>query len=236
MTADTTALHSDQDPTEAAAYSLADAAHLVRVPYTTVRAWCLGQGQRPPDGKRPFEPVIDLDDPETRYASFRNLVELHVLAAIRRQYNISLQNTRRAVSFMRDRLGGEHPLASQRMLTDGKDLLVREGGRLLNVSRGGQVEMDIVSAFLDRIEFGAGGALLRLYPFTTSSIEDAPKTIVVDPRVQFGRPCLFGTGIPTDVLLDRFLAGEAIAGIAADYEVDPQLVEGAIRFERLSAA
>jgi uncharacterized protein (DUF433 family) len=236
MTADTTTIHSDQNPAEAPAYSLADAAHLVRTPHSTVRAWCLGQGQRQADGKRQFNPVIELDDPEGRYASFRNLVELHVLVAIRRQYNISLQNTRRAVSFMRERLGGEHPLASQRMLTDGKDLLVREGGRLLNVSRAGQVEMDIVSAFLERIEFDAGGALLRLYPFTTTSIEEAPKIIVVDPRVQFGRPCLFGTGIPTDVLLDRFLAGEAIAGIAADYEVDPQLVEGAIRFERLSAA
>lgn len=122
------------------------------------------------------------------------------------------------------------------MLTDGKDLLVREGGRLLNVSRAGQVELDIVSAFLNRIEFNAEGALLRLYPFTTSSVEDAPKSVVVDPRVQFGRPCLFGTGVPTDVVLDRFLVGEAIVDITADYTVDPRLVESAVRFERLSAA
>ena len=232
MTTEPTTLYANRNPSEAPAYTFADAARLVRVPVSTVRAWCRGQG----DDSNRFEAVIKLDDPERRFVSFRNLVELHVLTAIRRQYGISLQNTRRAVTFMRDYLGGAHPLASQRMLTDGRDLLVREGSSLLNVSRAGQVEMDIVTAFLERIEFGPDGALLRLYPFTTSAIDKAPRSIVVDPRLQFGRPCVFGTGIPTDVLLDRFLAGEAVDEIAADYDVDRPLVEAAIRFEKLSAA
>lgn len=229
-------IYGGRDPVEAPAYSIPEAARFVRVATSTVRAWCLGQGERSAGGKRAFEPVIELDDPEGRHVSFRNLVELHVLAAIRRQYGISLQNTRRAVGFMRRHLGGEHPLASRRMLTDGKDLLVKEGGRLLNVSRSGQVEMDIIAAFLDRIEFDAGGALLRLYPFTTSAIANAPRSVVLDPRVQFGRPCLLGAGVPTEVVLERFLAGEPIDEIAADYEVDGALIEEAIRFERLSAA
>ena len=180
--------------------------------------------------------MLKLEDPEGRYLSFRNLVELHVLAAIRRQYKISLQNTRRAVEYMCRRLGGEHPLASHKMLTDGRDLLVHADASLLNVSRAGQVEMDIVQAFLDRIEFGPRGGLVRLFPFTTSSIERDPRAVVIDPRVQFGRPCISGTGIPTDVLIQRFLGGEHIDEIAADYEIDRDRVEAAIRYERLSAA
>jgi hypothetical protein len=69
---------------------------------------------------------------------------------------------------MEEHLGRDHPLASRRMLTDGKDLLTREGAELLNVSRAGQMEMDIVSAFLERIELDSTGKLLRLFPFTTS--------------------------------------------------------------------
>jgi uncharacterized protein (DUF433 family) len=59
---------------------------------------------------------------------------------------------------------------------------------------------------------------------------------VIDPRVQFGRPCLAGTGIPTEVVVERFNAGESIREIAADYEVDPQLIEEAVRYERLPRA
>lgn len=220
---------------ETPAYAVAEAARLVGVPTSTVRAWFLGQ--KPPRGRRtPFRPVLTIEDPEGRHLSFRNLVELHVLAAIRRQYGISLQSTRKAVDYMRKRLGGNHPLASKRMLTDGKDLLVRDGGRLLNVSRAGQVEMDIVESYLKRIEFGPRGELVRLFPFTTTSIENDPRAVMIDPRVQFGRPCLSGTGIPTEVLHERFLAGEGIEEIAADYEVDAKKVEAAIRYERRSAA
>lgn len=223
-------IYGGKDPATAPAYPVREAARLVGVPPSTVRAWFLGQ--RPPRGHHaPFRPVLSIDDPGGRFLSFRNLVELHVLAAIRRQYGISLQSTRRAVEFMRRNLDRDHPLASKRMLTDGKDLLVREGSTLLNVSRSGQVEMDIVEAFLSRIEFNRQGQPIRLFPFTTPSIENDPRAVVIDPRVQFGRPCLSGTGIPTDVLHERFQAGESIGGIAADYEVEPQHVEAAIRYE-----
>lgn len=227
---------AEGDPLTAPAYDFRDAAKLVRVPASTVRAWCRGQGKRSSDGKRSFEPVIAIDDAEGRFLSFRNLVELHVLAAIRRQYGVSLQKTRRAVAFMKEHLGGDHPLASHRMLTDGRDLLVREGDRLLNVSRSGQLEMDAVSAFLDRIEFDRRGVLVRLYPFPTTSIHDTPRSVVVDPRLQFGRPCLLGTGIPTEVVAERFLAGETIDAIAVDYEIGREHVEAAIRFEQVAAA
>jgi len=79
--------------------------------------------------------------------------------------------------------------------------------------------MDIVSAFLDRIEFARKGALLRLYPFASRSIHADTRAVVIDPHVQFGRPCLLGTGTPTDVIGERFHAGETIESIAANYGV-----------------
>jgi uncharacterized protein (DUF433 family) len=218
------------------AYSLSEAARLLSLSPSTVRAWALGQRYELDGTRKLFRPVIAIDDPQRRSVSFRNLVELHVLAAIRQQYGVSLQNVRRAVDFMRKHLKGEHPLASQKMLTDGKDLLIQHGASLLNASRSGQVEMDIVAAFLERIEFSRDGALLRLYPFTSTSIGNDSRAVVIDPRVQFGRPCLLGTGIPTDVIMDRFLASETIASIAADYDVEPRQVEEAIRYERLPRA
>ena len=217
-----------QDPALLPAYSMAEAARLTGLPVSTLRSWCRGQGT--------FQPVLELDDPQGRALSFRNLVEVHVLSAIRRQFGVSLQNVRRAVEFLRARLQSDHPLADGRMLTDGRDLLVREGEVLLNASRRGQGELAIVAAYLERIEVDARGALLRLYPFTRQAIESDPRAVVIDPRIQFGRPCLRGTGVPTDALSDRFVAGESIEDLAADYGIDPGLIEEAVRYERGSRA
>ncbi len=229
-------IYAGRDPIELPAYSIAEAARLLRLSPSTVRAWTLGQRYVVDGRTKFFRPVITVEDLEGKTLSFRNLVELHVLAAIRRQYRVSLQNVRRAVDFMREKLRSDHPLASRRMLTDGKDLLVKHGENLLNVSRAGQAEMDIVSAFLARIEFARDGALLRLFPFTSTSIDSDSRAVVIDPRVQFGRPCVRDTGVPTDVIAERFEAGETIESIAADYGIDALAVQDAIRYERLPRA
>lgn len=229
-------IYRGRDPVDLAAYSIQETARLLRVSPSTVRAWTLGQPYEHRGERRVFRPVIEIADRTERSLSFRNLVELHVLASIRRQYGVSLQNVRRAVEFMRKQLRSDHPLASHRMLTDGKDLLVRHAGEILNVSRAGQVEMDIVSAFLDRIEFTRDGALLRLFPFTTESILHDARTVVIDPRIQYGRPCIAGTGVPTDVVAQRFFAGEGMESLAADYGIPQQQIEDAIRYERTARA
>lgn len=225
-----------RDPAGAPACSIAEAAAWLGLPTSTVRAWTLGQSYRTAGASRRSRPVIEIADPKQRSLSFQNLVGLHVLAAIRRQHRISLQNVRKAVEFLEKRLRMPHPLASRKMLTDGRDLLVERGSQLLNVSRGGQAEMDIVDAYLERIEFGRGGEALRLYPFTTRSISEDARAVVIDPRVQFGRPCIVGTGIPTDVLAERFLAGESISSLSDDYGISAQQIEAAIRFEKVARA
>ncbi|MBI5432706.1 MAG: DUF433 domain-containing protein [Planctomycetes bacterium] len=229
MSETTRSIYGAKDPVELPAYGLVDAARLLRLPTATVRAWTLGQ--RYAKGAKLFRPVVEIADRSERMLSFRNLVELHILSAIRREYGVSLQSVRKAVDFMRKRLRTEHPLASRRMLTDGKDLLIEHGENLLNASRGGQGELKIVEACLQRIEFSKSGALQRFYPFTTTSPEHDEHSVVIDPRVQFGRPCLRDTGIPTEVVNERFLAGESPAAIAVDYGVDLTRVLDAVRFE-----
>ncbi|MBI5364943.1 MAG: DUF433 domain-containing protein [Planctomycetes bacterium] len=229
-------LYGDRDSAELPAFTLAEAAAWLHVPGSTVRAWTLGQTYGAGARSRRSQPVIDLADKKQRFLSFQNLVELHVLSAIRRQHRIPLQNVRRAVEFLEKRLRTHHPLATRKILTDGRDLLVELGPHFLNLSRGGQVELGIVDAYLERIEFGRHGELLRLFPFTTVVIAEDARTIVIDPRVQFGRPCIRGTGVPTSSIADRFHAGETIASLVDDFGVTREQVEDAIRYERVSRA
>jgi uncharacterized protein (DUF433 family) len=43
----------------------------------------------------------------------------------------------------------------------------------------------------------------------------------MDPRVEFGRPVLKVSAVPTAVIADRYKAGESIADLADDYGEDP---------------
>jgi uncharacterized protein (DUF433 family) len=220
-------IYGGRDPVEIPAYTIADAAQWVRVPQSTTRAWLLGQ--------RGFEPVVAIADRPSKALSFRNLVELHVLAAIRREHEVPMQRVRLAVDFMKKSLGVPNPLSSLQMLTDGRDLLL-EAYELVNVTRGGQMEMrELVQAYLARIEHDARGPV-RLYPFSRKNVLEDPRSIAIDPRIQFGRPCLAGTGIPTFEIADRCKAGESIASLAEDYGRPAQQIEEAIRYELPLAA
>jgi len=54
---------------------------------------------------------------------------------------------------------------------------------------------------------------------------------VIDPRIQFGRPILVGSAIPTAVIAQRYKAGESIQGLAGDYDRPRLEIEEAIRCE-----
>jgi len=228
-TPSTHAIYHGRSPVEVPAYTIPEAAQWLAVAPSTVRAWLLGQGG--------FRAVVEIADRDSKTLSFRNLVELHVLAAIRRKHKVSLQRVRKAVEFMERSLAVPHPLSSARMLTDGRDLLVEACGNYLNVSRKGQGEMrELLQAYLERIEHSPDGTPARLYPFTRKDVMHDPRSVVIDPLVEFGRPCLVATGIPTIEVADRYKAGESIDSIAADYGRQREQIEEAIRYELPAAA
>ena len=53
----------------------------------------------------------------------------------------------------------------------------------------------------------------------------------MDPRVQFGRPCIAGTGIPTSIIAERYRAGDSISELAHDYGQEALTIEEALRYE-----
>jgi len=212
------------------AYPVVEAAHYLNLPLSTLRAWCFGQG----GGKtRRFYPVIKLDSGDRHALSFLNLVEAHVLAALRRQHHVPLPTIRRALSYVGRVMKSPRPLAEVEFDTDGVDLFVSRLGSLINVSQEGQTEMaEIIRAHLKRIERDARGIPVRLLLFTRSdAARDQPAPVVVDPRIAFGRPVLTGRGVPTAVLADRFKAGDTLAQLAEDYDASPQAIEEALRCE-----
>lgn len=213
------------DPRDVPAYTVGEAAHYLGVPKSTLRAWFAGQ--------LGFRSVIKPADPSTLGLSFSNLVEAYVLTAIRRRHNVALPTIRRGLEYLVRKLGAKRPLIEQQFATNGVDLFVDHLGEIINISREGQVEMaDLIRAYLERIDRDARGLPIKLYPFMRSQAPRAqPRTVVIDPRVSFGRPVVAGTGIPTAVLAEQFKAGDPVPVLAKEYGADEEAVWDAIRCE-----
>jgi uncharacterized protein (DUF433 family) len=169
--------------------------------------------------------------------SFVNLVEAHVLDAVRREFHVKFPKVRSAIDYLRRGFGSDHPLAEQKIETDGRDLFIRSFGRLIAASRAGQLAMpELIGSYLRRIEWDQQGLARRLYPFTRERAAEQPKVVVIDPRISFGRPVLAGTGIRTAVVAERYKAGESIEDLTKDYGRDRLEIEEAIRCELYAEA
>lgn len=194
------------------AYGMVEAAFYLRLPYQTVRGWVSDDGvvRTPSEGR----------------LSYANLLELHVLKALRKVHGLTMQSIRRGLSSYALESSSDHPLLDVRLRTDGYSLILQDGESYLNLSRNRQLAMKgIISIFLQRIE-PAG-----FFPFVVSEKATEPRNILITPQVAFGKPVLAGTGILAEVIAGRFAARDSIEDLSAEYGIAQSLIEEAIRWE-----
>jgi uncharacterized protein (DUF433 family) len=214
------------------AYAITEAAHYLGIPQATLRSWVLGRPYPTGRGKRFFRPIIELPDKGKHILSFVNLVEVHVLDALRRAHGVPLSHVRKSVEYLKNRLGSKHPLAQEKFATDGVDLFVERFGQLVNITREGQLVIkELIEAYLQCVARDPVGIPIRLYPFTRERKPEEPRAIVIDPYISFGRPVLTGTGIATKVIAQRYKVGESIEELAEDYGRSRSDIQEAIRCE-----
>jgi uncharacterized protein (DUF433 family) len=234
--------YGGRSPREIPAYSTSEASHYLRVPVNTIRNWAVGYSYPSRAGKLArAKPLIDVADARQHLFSFINLLELHVISALRRDHNVQMQNIRRAIEYLQAKLKSLHPLIDEEMETDGTDIFVSKYGSLINASRDGQLAMKaLLQAHLKRIERNEHGVAIRLFPFTRAhdagTTLDAPRLIAIDPAVAFGRPVIVGSRVPTSEIAERFQAGESPGELAEDFGRTEEEVWEAIRCEFPTAA
>lgn len=221
-------LYGETDPRDIPIYSISDAAKYLRIPVGTIRSWTVSIS----NGSNFSKPLILTQDIKPKLLSFTNLVEIHVLRAIRKHHQMQRDKVRIALDYIQEKFQVLHPLASEKFSINGVDLFIERYASLFNASEDWRI--DLKSSFnthFQRIEFDKNGFAMKLFPFTASQEENNPRIVVIDPRIAFGRLVIAETGIPTIVLAQRLKAGESIQDLAYDYKCDRLKIEEAIRCE-----
>ena len=217
------------------AYTKAEASRYARIPHRTLHDWVSGRSD--PSGRR-SQPLVSIADPSRHLLSFENILELHVLAALRQVHGVRMRVIRHALDYLQTRLGVGRPLIDEQMHTDGRTILVHRLDQLIDAGRGGQASMlALLDVHLDRIERNASGIATRLFLFTRKSSQDQhaakrqPRVISIDPAVAFGRAVIAGSRVSTAEVADRYKAGDSIMDLAEDYGRTAAEIEEAIRCE-----
>lgn len=213
-------------------FTLRETAGYLGVPKSTIHDWA-----RPAPDKPPLITVFPRRGAQAT-VPFIGFAEAYVLSAFRRA-GVPLQRIRPAVDALSRNIGLEHALASERLYTDGAEVLYdyaaeRDDDDLLElvVVRTGQHQFsEVVRDYLRRIKYGDDGwaSRVRLPSYRRADV-------VVDPSVAFGLPLVVHGGARVEDLVDRFVAGDSVADIAYDFGVPPEEVEDVIRVATRTAA
>lgn len=226
-------LRKARDPREVPRYTLTEAAGYLRLPPATLRAWIFGRPYPKLTGRGFSAGLIRIPDPDDGRLSFLNLVEAHVLCALRRRHEVPMSAVRKATEYMRKGHGVERLFLRRGLQAGMGRLFIEQYGQLLNIGEEGQLAiMDMLRAYLERVGRDSEGKPFRLFPVTRDEALRSPMVILIDPRISFGSPVIAHRAVKTSTVASRFDAGESVVAIAEDYGLEAHEVEEAIRYER----
>ena len=195
-------------------YDLAEASYLLGVSERQLASWSRKTGR----GESALVP------PTHGWAySFHDLLSLAVVAVFY-QRQVDRAGVVRTIEFLQTQYGLDRPLASKRVV----DALLTTHGHVLwrdtDLSRGGQqVLITTIRDYLRPIEYG---------PDTMARLWKPWRSVVLDPEVQAGRPCVANTRVTTDVVAGRIDAGETARLVSLDLGISTRQVSDATKFEK----
>ena len=209
-------------------YGLLQAASHLGLRRERVRAWLDGYER----GGVSYPPVIRVEATRNDIVTWGEFVELGYLREYRRK-GVPLQQLRPVIDKLRRELSTPYPLATAHPYISGRELVwevqQREGlnPAIAIVVRTGQMVALTAEAdrFVKKVEFNLGGLgeVWRIRPAGAAS------PVVMDPLVRFGQPTV--EGVSTERLWELHDAGEALADIANDYDMEEGLVRAGVAYE-----
>ena len=221
------------------AYTLTEAGQLLNVSPTTLKRWLFGYSYEhhgPITTQEPlWEPQYGADQDEP-LLGFRDLIEARVVRGLR-SLGIGLPTIRRCLLRASEIVQDAHPFSTRKFKSDGKRIFLeitdRESGKerepaLIDLRSRQRVFRAIVAPSFIDLSFDADVA-------SRWWLVPNKKTLVIDPERSFGQPIVAETGVSTARLRQAVAAEGSVDRVARLFELKPQVVREALRFEERKA-
>ncbi|HUV94259.1 MAG TPA: DUF433 domain-containing protein [Anaerolineae bacterium] len=149
-----------------------------------------------------------------------------------REYGVKPRRIRSAERYLVEHLG-EYPLARSTIWTEGEHVLFNRRSplstglpeKLEAADMGGQQAfVPLLERYLRRIDYDATEHWARAW-FPRERVK-------LDPRIQFGEPCVAETRIRTSVLHSMHLAGDSVTTLVRSYGISVDDVAQALDWEK----
>lgn len=225
-------LYGEKAPEEKPRYSIARAAHYLHISRSTLRSWV--RGRTYPKGGRTehWPPLIKAES----LLSFNNLIEAYVLRALRVDHRVKMHAVRQALDYAEREFDIPRLLLSTELQATPGNVFLERFGQLVSLNLSGQLAAkQLLYAVLERVNRNPLGLPERMFPagsYDIDALKRAPRLIMIDPAVSFGRPILVSKGIRTSAIVGRIDAGEEREVIARDYGLELDEIDAALFYER----
>ncbi len=212
-------------------YTVPDASRLSRVSSRRIRYWLKGlpsEKIKESTDRRLWRGELSPIDDKLALG-FLDLQEVRFIDAFLKT-GVSWHLLRAAHGIARNRYAIEHPFCTRRFVTDGSQIIEEIAAEPDSIAyeevvKGQRVFRQVIQPFLRELEFSDNDQLVRWWPLGTD------RTVVLDPRRQFGQPIAARSGVATEILQAAANAGQTVEEIADWYELDVESVRDAIEFE-----
>lgn len=206
-------------------FTISDISMILRLPYHKVSTWV----NKYWDGElgREYENNYSWSVDNSKAVSFHTLIEFYVLYQLA-EAGVKTRQVLTAHIELSKVFSTNFPFAQKKILenirTDGKRVYFNLDGSLLSLDGTRQFNLNFIETFFKNLDFDNDLLASRFWPLGKS------KSILIDPKRQFGHPVIGKTNIYPETLFSLYKGGEPIDFIAFTYEIDEQQVLDAIDF------
>lgn len=212
-------------------YTIQEAASLIKESNRNIARWMKGYSYTRNNEKHHIDPLWETEWPSEEdhiELGFRDLIELRFVKAFT-DAGIGLLAIRNCLEYARECVNDDHPFSTRRFQTDGKTIFLEgiqrsKEARVLDLKRRQYVFRQIIAQTFKDLDI-EDDAVARWRPF------NGKQTIVIDPKRSFGQPITNRYGIPTVVLSDALAAEGSIDRVSRLYDVPPNVIKDAVKFE-----
>lgn len=160
--------------------------------------------------------------------SFEDLISMRVIAILR-SLGVSWKKIHKAEDWLRESTGYPRPFAIERVWTETIDVFTGFHEGFIAASRGGQLAFtEMIGQYLQSVHD------MIFVPHNGVSVADSwmpHEDVFMNPRIQFGEPCIKGTRMRTRTLWLMWNGGDSTEYLARAFNLTVPLIEHALEWE-----